>query len=63
MEDTLSLDNEEDVYPNLKEVEGVYVERLEKAKSKDTTETTSRLLEFSDQYGVIGKEELKEALK
>ena len=60
---TLSLDHEEDVYPGIEEVEKVYVERLEKAEVKDTSEQPDTSPKYNDSYGRIETNEVKEALK
>ena len=57
LDDTLSLDNEEDVYPDIEEVEKLYVERLEKAEAKDTSEQPDILSKYNDSTN-----EVKEAL-
>ena len=60
---TLSLDHEEDVYPDIEEVEKVYVERLEKAEVKDTSEQPDILPKYNDSYGRIETNESKKHLK
>ena len=51
LDDTLSLDNEEDVYPDIEEVGKLYVERLEKAEVKDTSKQPDILPKYNDSYG------------
>ena len=63
IDDTLSLDNEEDVYPDIEEVGKLYVERLEKAEVKDTSKQPDILPKYNDSYGRIETNEVKEALK
>ena len=63
LDDTLSLYNEEDVYPDIEEVGKLYVERLEKAEVKDTSKQPDILPKYNDCYGRIETNEVKEALK
>ena len=63
LDGTLSLENEDDVYPDIKKVEEVYVERLERAKATDTSEQTDVQPKHNDFYGRITNNEVKEALK
>ena len=62
LDGTLSLENEEDVYMDIKEVEEVYVNRLERAKATDT-EQTDIPPKHNDSYRRITNREVKEALK
>ena len=63
LDGTLSLENEDDIYPDIKKVEEVYVERLERAKATDTSEQTDVQPKHNDFYGRITNNEVKEALK
>ena len=64
LDGTLTLDNEEDVYRDIKEVEQVYINRLEKTESKDTSNNINENPKYSDTYGVITVDEVQdEALK
>ena len=63
LDGTWSLENEDDVYPDIKKVEEVYVERLERAKATDTSEQTDVQPKHNDFYGRITNNEVKEALK
>ena len=63
LDGTLSLENEEDVYLDIKEVEEVYVNRLERAKATDTSEQTDIPPKHNDSYRRITNREVKEALK
>ena len=42
LDGTLALDNEEDIYADIKEVEQVYINWLEKAESKDTADNITK---------------------
>ena len=63
LEGTLSLDNEENVYSDIKEVEKVYVQWLETAEVKNKTAQPEITLKLSDSYGAIAIEGIKEAMK
>ena len=63
LDGTLSLENEDDIYPDIKEVEKVCVKRLKKAKATDTSVETYVQSKHNDCYGKITNNEVKEALK
>ena len=63
LDGTLALDNEEDIYADIKEVEQVYTNWLEKAESKDTSDNITKDPTYSDTYAVITIGEVQEALK
>ena len=60
---TLTLDNEEDFYPDIKEVEQVHINQLEKTESKDTSNNINENPKYSDTYSLITVDEVQEALK
>lgn len=63
LDGTLSLENEGNVYLDIKEVEEMNVDRLERAKATDTSEQTDIPPKHNDSYGKITNREVKEALK
>ena len=63
LDGTLALNNEEDVYLGIEGVEKVYIERLEKAEAKDTSEQPDILPKYNDSYIRIGTNEVQETLK
>ena len=63
LDGTLSLKKEDDIYPDIKEVEEVYLERLEKVKVKDTSNQPDVQSKHNDCNGRITNDEIKEALK
>ena len=58
-----SLDNKEQVYLEISQVEKVYVERLEDGNQMDTTEVEFPDQEEQDTYGVFTEDEVREVLK
>ena len=60
---SFSLDNKEQVYPEISKVEKVYVERLEEGNQMDTTEVEFLEQEEQDTYGVFTEVEVREVLK
>lgn len=62
LEATLTLNNEQNVYPDINDVEEMYVNQLEKAASKDTSANVNTIPTYSNTYGEITAE-VQEVLK
>ena len=63
IEGSFSLNNVEQVYPNITEVEQTYVIRLEHGNSVDDTQVDFPDSYMSDNYGVFTDSEVSNSLK